>query len=406
MKALRTAAIFLGLSMEYYDFMIYLLMGTYLTQIFFPSDILSVSMVYFFFTALTASLGKMLGSIFLGYLCDKIGVKFSLSYSIILMGFLSIAIGLLSTDAEYLAISAILLIIIRFLQGAIYSVEIPSSLVYIQTKKNNALYGTLFSSLSFGYILASFVVYLVSTFYTPEMIKEFAWRIPFLFGGTTCILGFILRYAVMIDVPSNIDYKKRMIDLFQMEYLMTCLKIIALYSVPALIMINGISCMTILNKTFNIVFADIMKVNTIAVIFSIIISPFIGKYLSSLRKLFLPISLISASIYWFIYYDLTISTDGYKLVTFFFGYQLVLSFYYVHVIERVASFTAHLEHKTTIIAVSQSLAFAIMHLVHIGILESGFSLNYVIACLIVFYGTLCVFLQSLKIENFKPIHQD
>ena len=114
-----------------------------------------------------------------------------------------------------------------------------------------------------------------------------------------------------------------------------------------------------------------------------------------------PFLLFFACIYWFIYYTFTIGIEPYKVFLFFFGYQLVLSFYYVHIIEKITKIASKFEHKTTLIAVSQSLTFIVMHQFHIQLLKLSFSINYIIAAFIIIYSILTLIFKEKEIDTIN-----
>jgi MFS family permease len=138
-----------------------------------------------------ASLGisflfRPLGAIIAGHLGDRIGRKKMLVLTLILMGAATSLIGLLPNYAMIGIGAPILLTLLRILQGfsaggewggaALLSVE------HAPISKRGIFGAYPQIGVPVGMILATGVIWVLTTLLTPEQFASFGWRIPFLFS--------------------------------------------------------------------------------------------------------------------------------------------------------------------------------------------------------------------------------
>ncbi len=348
---------FLGLSLEYYDLIIYSLLVVYLHQIFFPLDAPHLALLKTIMIFVVGNFSRILGSIVLGFIYDKFGIKMGLFYSMIFMGLCSLGIGILPAKIIVhpgFNLSIYILIIIRFLQGLIYSVEIPGSIAYAGSTNKTSSFGTIFSFLSFGYILASFSIYLLTVSLNESEILSYGWRIPFIFGCLTSIIGVILRYKFIDYQDSTMSHKNyKFSEILQKHNLISLIEIIKYFYAPALIMVYGIYIFPN-TKMMGFEMKDITLINTFAVLYSIFISPIIGKYLNWLENN--PILVRSFLVTIFLIAILNLNSSNIiSLIVYMFAYQIVLSSYYVQGLFRINKITENLKYKTIISAIGMSL---------------------------------------------------
>ena len=107
----------IGNVMEFYDFVIYGYLSIYLGQHFFPSDDTTASLLVTFSVFAGGYLIRPLGSIIFGYIGDVIGRKPALLYSIVLMSFSTLLMGIIPTYQQIGIMAPVILIILRLLQG-------------------------------------------------------------------------------------------------------------------------------------------------------------------------------------------------------------------------------------------------------------------------------------------------
>ena len=106
-----------GNLMEWYDFAIYGYMVPVLGALFFPSEDPVASIIATFSAFAAGYFARPIGGIIFGHIGDRFGRKVVLMWSVALMGLSTFAIGLLPVHSQIGASAAVLLVILRILQG-------------------------------------------------------------------------------------------------------------------------------------------------------------------------------------------------------------------------------------------------------------------------------------------------
>ena len=109
---------FLGTTIEYYDFTLYGLLGPIVFgKLFFPQTDPSTALIAILAIYGVGFFGRPFGGLVFSHYGDKIGRKPIMILSMILMGFASVAMGLLPSYATIGIWAPILLLVLRVLQG-------------------------------------------------------------------------------------------------------------------------------------------------------------------------------------------------------------------------------------------------------------------------------------------------
>ena len=187
----------IGNVLEWYDFTAYGFLATIIGASFFPSGD-SFASVLAAFGALAAGYGaRPLGSIIGGHLGDRIGRKPTMILCMATMGVSTCLLGLLPTYEQIGVTAAVLLVAIRLVQGLSVAGEYSSSSVLLVENaepRRRGFVGTWIAcAMMAGCLLGSGMAALSSAVVGDEAMKEWGWRIPFLFGGVIAIIGIIIR---------------------------------------------------------------------------------------------------------------------------------------------------------------------------------------------------------------------
>ncbi|MEM8551848.1 MAG: MFS transporter [Pseudomonadota bacterium] len=186
-----------GNVMEWFDFAIYGYMAPFLSQIFFPSDdpLASLLAVYGAFAA--GYLARPIGGMVFGHLGDTLGRKFVMIASVTVMGLCTVAIGLLPTYEQIGPLAAVILVVLRILQGLSVGGEYTGSTVFVAeqapAKSRGLLTSFVVSGAIGGFLLGSAVAALLTNIYSDDQMSDFIWRIPFLAGVLIMIVGLLIR---------------------------------------------------------------------------------------------------------------------------------------------------------------------------------------------------------------------
>src|SRR5271165_5735582 len=107
----------IGSALEYYDFFIYAAASLIFPQIFFPSQDPKIAIVASLATYGVGYVARPVGAFVLGHFGDTHGRKNVLLVCMFLMGFSTMAVGILPTYQQVGMLAPILLVVLRLLQG-------------------------------------------------------------------------------------------------------------------------------------------------------------------------------------------------------------------------------------------------------------------------------------------------
>lgn len=197
-----------GNVLEWYDFAVYGTLAPILGKLFFPADDATASLLAAFGVFAIGYLSRPLGGIILGRVGDRIGRKPALIVSVIMMGAGTTAIGLLPTHAEIGTASAVLLVVLRVLQGLSVGGEYPSSIVFLaeHSPNNRRCYNVSWPVVGsiVGFLMGSAFAALLSNVLSDAEVAAWGWRLPFLFGAVIALCALLFRRN-MSEPPTFTD---------------------------------------------------------------------------------------------------------------------------------------------------------------------------------------------------------
>lgn len=210
-KTLTLAA--LGGALEFYDFIIFVFFVTVLSGLFFPPEIPDwLRQLQAFGIFAVGYFARPLGGILLAHFGDLFGRKRIFALSIFLMAVATLGIGLLPTYETIGYAAPILLLLFRVLQGAAIGGEVPGAWVFtaehVPARHIGYATGTLTCGLTAGILIGSLVATGLNTIYTPDEVRDFAWRYPFILGGVFGLVAVWLR-RFLEETPVFIEMQKR-----------------------------------------------------------------------------------------------------------------------------------------------------------------------------------------------------
>jgi MHS family proline/betaine transporter-like MFS transporter len=212
-----------GNVLEWYDFAVYGFFAPIIGRLFFPSDDPTVSLIASFGAFAAGFLMRPIGGIIFGFIGDKIGRKRALVLSVLLMAIPSGMIGILPDHATIGVSAAVLMVLMRMLQGMAVGGEYTSSIVYLAEHAPSKRRGfftswTLVGAVG-GILLGSGVGALLSNLLPAEAVSDWGWRIAFLSGIAVGVVGLLIRRHLpeMPKTESN-DSANPIIDAFRTEW--------------------------------------------------------------------------------------------------------------------------------------------------------------------------------------------
>ena len=206
-----TLASSIGSALEYFDFALYGLSTALIFNVlFFPQGDPAMATVAAFATFGVGFLARPFGGLFFGVLGDKIGRKWVLVVTILLMGGASTAIGLLPTYDAVGLWAPILLVLMRLLQGFGAGAEQAGATVlmaeYAPVRRRGFFSALPFIGIQAGTLLAALVFSFISLL-PKDALLSWGWRVPFLASFVLILLALFIRMRLR-ETPTFIELEK------------------------------------------------------------------------------------------------------------------------------------------------------------------------------------------------------
>lgn len=192
---------FLGSTVEYYDFLLYgAAAGLVFPVLFFPDTMdPALGAALSFVILLAGYVSRPVGGILFGHFGDRIGRKSMLFITLMMMGSVSVCIGLMPTfDAIGIA-APLILVVLRVVQGLAVGGEWAGATLMAAEHVKEGNRG-LAASIAVtggptGAVLATLVLGLFAGL-PDDQFLIWGWRVPFLLSAILVIIGLYLRYRV------------------------------------------------------------------------------------------------------------------------------------------------------------------------------------------------------------------
>ena len=206
-----TLASSVGSALEYFDFALYgLFSALVFGQLFFSNLPPEFAVVASLASFGVGFLARPLGGLFFGTLGDRLGRKWVLVVTILLMGGATTLIGLLPTFDQIGIWAPILLTVLRLAQGFGAGAEQAGATVlmaeYSPVRRRGFFSALPFIGIQLGTLLAALVFSLMSLL-PDEAFFGWAWRIPFLASFVLILLALFIRLRLK-ETPTFVELEK------------------------------------------------------------------------------------------------------------------------------------------------------------------------------------------------------
>ncbi len=191
----------IGTAIEWYDFFLYsTATGLVFARLFFPQSSPLTGTLQAFTVYLLGFVARPIGAAVFGHFGDRIGRKSTLILTLTCMGLATFFVGLVPTYAAIGIWGAVILSILRFMQGVGVGGEWGGSvLLAMEWARTNEHRGFVTSwpqlGVAFGMLLANLAV-LLSSRLSGDGFLEWGWRIPFLLSIGLVGLGLYIRLGI------------------------------------------------------------------------------------------------------------------------------------------------------------------------------------------------------------------
>ena len=195
----------IGTTIEWYDFLLYgQVTGLVFGKLFFPHSDPLVGVLQAFAVFFIGFVGRPIGAAIFGHWGDRIGRKATLIATLLVTGLATVAVGLVPTYASIGIWGAVLLTVIRLIQGIGVGGEWGGSVLlameWAQTTKNR---GFISAWPQFGGPAGLFLANIAVLFFSwvsGDQFLTWGWRIPFLLSLVMVAIGLWIRLGI-VETP-------------------------------------------------------------------------------------------------------------------------------------------------------------------------------------------------------------
>jgi MFS family permease len=191
-----------GTTIEWYDFLLYsVVTGLVFGKLFFPKSDPLVGVLEAFAVYTVGFIARPIGAAIFGHYGDRIGRKGALIATLLITGLSTFAVGFVPGYAAIGIWGAVILTIIRFIQGVGVGGEWGGSvLLAMEWARTNQHRGFIASWPQLGgpagLLLANLAV-LVFSAISGDQFLVWGWRIPFLFSIVMVGVGLYIRLGIL-----------------------------------------------------------------------------------------------------------------------------------------------------------------------------------------------------------------
>jgi MHS family alpha-ketoglutarate permease-like MFS transporter len=186
-----------GNLVEWFDFYIYSFFSVYFAEQFFVKGDQLASLTQAASVFFVGFLMRPIGGYLFGRIADRVGRKNSMVVSILLMCFGSLCMAFLPTKDAIGAWAAVLLLLVRMVQGLAVGGEYGATATYMSEVATEGKLG-FFSSFQYvtlvgGQLLASLLAVIMTHTLGDDKITDGWWRLPFVIGAIAAVVSLWLR---------------------------------------------------------------------------------------------------------------------------------------------------------------------------------------------------------------------
>src|SRR5246127_1714610 len=190
-----------GTTIEWYDFLLYgQVTGLVFGKLIFPQSDPLVGVLQAFAVFFIGFLGRPIGAAIFGHWGDRIGRKATLIATLLVTGLATMAVGLVPTYESIGIWGAVLLVVIRLIQGIGVGGEWGGSvLLAMEWARTNKNRGLLAAWPQFGGPAGLFLANLAVLFFSwlsGDQFLVWGWRIPFLISVVMVGIGLWIRLGI------------------------------------------------------------------------------------------------------------------------------------------------------------------------------------------------------------------
>ncbi|WOE80945.1 MFS transporter [Pseudomonas protegens] len=196
-KTRQVVAAVVGNALEWYDFIVYGFLASFIARQFFPAEDEYTSLLMALATFGVGFFMRPVGGVLLGMYSDRKGRKAAM---LVIIQLMTLAIAMIVFAPNYAAIglgAPLLIVVARMLQGFATGGEYASATAYLVESAPADKKGLYGSWQLVGQCLAVFsgaaMVAAVTHFFSPQTLDLWGWRLPFVIGLLIGPVGLWIR---------------------------------------------------------------------------------------------------------------------------------------------------------------------------------------------------------------------
>ncbi|MGM7776336.1 MFS transporter [Arthrobacter sp. KNU-44] len=189
-----------GNTMEWYDVGVFGYLITTMGPVFLPEADKSVQTLFLLGTFAATFVARPLGGVIFGWLGDKVGRQKVLATTLLLMAASTFAVGLLPGYAQIGIWAAVLLVLLKLVQGFSTGGEYAGATTFVSEYAPDKRRGFFASFLDMGsyigFALGAALVSILQLTIGQSAMEDWGWRLPFLLAGPLGVIAVYFRSKI------------------------------------------------------------------------------------------------------------------------------------------------------------------------------------------------------------------
>lgn len=271
-----------GAGFEYYDYVMYAILASFINQNFFPSNNKFIGLFATFGVFALGNIIRPIGGIILGMIGDRCGRKNIFTISMILMSAATFIMGITPSYCSIGIGGTIIFSLCRILQTITCGAEIPNAttflLEHIQEKARGIHFGFMSSFIGLGSSFGLLIAYFLTKFLTENQMVSFGFRLPFIFGGLLAFVGFFIRRHIP-ETPAFLKMTtshSKPPSFFSKDHITQTLLVIGVLIFPACLVVFFLTLPVYLHDIYHYAYHDIYLAMTIGSLWTSCMIPVFG----------------------------------------------------------------------------------------------------------------------------------
>ena len=357
------AAGVVGNVLEWYDFGVYGFFASIIATEFFPSEDPVVSLISAFGAFAAGFLMRPVGGMIFGNIGDKYGRSVTLQLSVLCMAVPTFLIGVLPTYEKIGVAAAVLMVLMRMLQGAAVGGEYTSSIVFLAERAptgKRAFYTcwSFFGAVG-GILMGSAVGAFLSNILSTEALNAWGWRVAFMGGIVVSLSGYVIRKGMTEEAGEKPD-KMPLAEAFRFHKL-------DMVRVTGLNVVNAVTfylmfvyAVTWMMNNVHLPRSEALDVNSLSMLLLLLLIPIFARVSDAWgRKLMLMISIGGIAVLAYPLIRLMHHTDPLWILGGQMGFSVLVALFGATIPAAMAEMFPR-KVRVTAVSVSYNVTFAIL----------------------------------------------